>query len=113
MLANVDYVKRLALVAEVETPAGLELIGVARYEPTDRADTVEVAFVIQDAWQNKRMGTTLLHDLLRAAEARGIHRFRAYVLASNARMLDLIKRFTTVTERSLEQGVVAVTFTTR
>ena len=111
LLANVDYLKRLALVAEVQTPQGLELVGVARYEPTARADTAEVAFVVQDGWQNKGLGTALLHDLLRAAEARGIRRFCAYVLADNIRMLDLITRFTTIVERKLEHGVVEATFT--
>ena len=113
MLANVDYVKRLALVAEAETPRGLELVGVARYEPTDRPDIVEVAFVVQDGWQGKGLGTVLLHDLLHAAEARGIRRFCAYVLADNSRMLDLIARFTTIVDRKIEMGVAEVTFTPR
>jgi RimJ/RimL family protein N-acetyltransferase len=112
MLADVDYVRRLALVAEVDTPMGPELVAVARYEPTDRPDTAEVAFVVQDSWQNQGLGTVLLHDLLRAARARGIRRFSAYVLAGNRRMLDLISRFTTVVERKLDNGVVEATFTT-
>lgn len=111
VLANVDYVTRLAIVAEVAAPGGLELVAVARYEPTGRADTVEVAFVVQDAWQNKGLGTMLFHDLLRAAQARGFHRFSAYVLATNRRMLDLISRFTTVVERTLDHGIVEATFT--
>ena len=52
-----DDVKRLALVAEVEMPGGPELVAVAPYERTARADTAEVAFVVQDGWQNKRLGT--------------------------------------------------------
>jgi GNAT superfamily N-acetyltransferase len=111
MLANVDYVTRLALVAEVDTAAGRELVAVARYEPTDRPDTVEVAFVVQDGWQNKGLGTMLFQDLLRAAQARGIRRFSAYVLSTNRRMLDLIGRFTTVVERTHDHGVVEATFT--
>ena len=113
MLANVDYVNRLALVAEAESPRGLELVGVARYEPTDRPDMVEVAFVVQDGWQGKGLGTVLLHDLLRAAETRGIRRFYAYVLADNSRMLDLLARFTTIVDRKIEMGVAEVTFTPR
>jgi len=111
MLATVDYVTRLALVAEVATPGGLELVAVARYEPTSRADTVELAFVVQDGWQNKGLGTVLFQALLRAAQARGFQRFSAYVLATNRRMLDLIGRFATVVERTLDHGVVEATFT--
>ena len=111
MLANVDYVRRLALIAEVATPIGPELVAVARYEPTSDPTTAEVAFVVQDAWQNKGLGTALLQDLLRAAHARGIERFSAYVLAGNRRMLDLISRFTKVVERKLDSGVVEATFT--
>jgi len=86
---------------------------VARYEPTDHQDVVEVAFVVQDGWQGKGLGTVLLHDLLRAAETRGIRRFCAYVLADNIRMLDMLTRFTTIVDRKIEMGVAEVTFTPR
>jgi RimJ/RimL family protein N-acetyltransferase len=109
-LANVDYRRRLALVVEHEPG---ELVAVARYEPTDRDDTVEIAFVVQDGWQNRGLGTVLLGNLLEAAEARGIRRFCAYVLADNTRMLDLLLRFTDVLERKLESGVVTVLATRR
>ncbi len=102
-LANVDYRRRLALVVE-HPPAG-ELIAVARYEPTEREDTAEIAFVIQDGWQDRGLGTVLLGELLAAAEARGIRRFRAYVLADNTRMVDLLVRFMEVLERKTESGV--------
>lgn len=105
LLANVDYERRLALLAEHVEAGAAELVGVARYEPTDRPDTAELAFVIQDAWQNRGLGTVMLDALLAAAEARGIRRFRAYVLASNPRMIDLLVRFTEVLERRADSGV--------
>jgi GNAT superfamily N-acetyltransferase len=113
MLATVDYRRRLALVAErgpVEAP---EIEAVARYEPTDDPATVEVAFVVQDGFQGRGLGVLLLHHLLAAAEARGIHRFCAYVLADNTRMLDLLTRFTAIRERRLEAGVVTLRFERR
>ncbi len=91
----VDYRSQLALVAERGPREQPELIAVARYEPTDEPDTVEVAFVVQDAWQGKGLGTIMLDELLAAAAARGITRFRAYVLADNLRMLDLLRRLPT------------------
>jgi RimJ/RimL family protein N-acetyltransferase len=105
LLANVDYERRLALLAEHGPPAAPELVGVARYEATAQADTAEIAFVIQDAWQNRGLGTLMLDALLTAAEARGIRRFRAYVLTSNTRMIDLLVRFTDVRERATSSGV--------
>jgi RimJ/RimL family protein N-acetyltransferase len=113
LLANVDYVRRLALLAELGPSEAPELIGVARYEPTDEADTAEIAFVIQDGWQNRGLGTVLLAELLTAAEARGVRRFRAHVLASNARMLELLARHTDVQERHTESGVTTLLLTRR
>lgn len=113
LLATVDYRRRLALVAEHEGPHGPELLGVGRYEPTDREDTAEVAFVVQDGWQNRGLGTILFQSVLEAAVARGIRRFVAYVLADNLRMHDLIRRFADIEQRKIEQGVVEIVFTPR
>jgi acetyltransferase len=111
--ADVDYRRRLALIAERGPADAAELIAVARYEPTDREDTAEVAFVVLDAWQGRGIGVVLLQALLEAAAARGIRQFRAYVLADNSRMLDLLRRFTDVVESKLESGVVDLLFTRR
>jgi RimJ/RimL family protein N-acetyltransferase len=110
VFATVDYRHRLAIVAERDTPAGVELIGVGRYEPSDSDDTVEVAFTVEDAWQGRGLGALLLEAVLRAGEARGIRRFRAYVLAENHRMLKLLNGRTDVLDRRLEDGVVALLF---
>ena len=109
----VDYRTRLALIAERGPREQPELIGVARYEPTGEPGTAEVAFVVLDGWQGKGLGTIMLDALLAAAAARGITRFRAYVLADNARMLDLLRRFTTVQERAIDSGVVELVFSRR
>jgi len=59
------------------------------------------------------VGTTLFRELLDAAAARGVRRFRAYVLSNNRRMLGLITRFADVRERKTEQGVTELLFTRR
>lgn len=109
-LANVDYQRRLALVIEAPGPDGSEVIAVARYEPTGDPGVAEVAFVVQDGWQGKGLGRLLLRELLSAAAARGIGRFRAYVLADNVRMLRLLSRYTRLLERSTESGVTELLF---
>ena len=113
ILASVDYRRRLALVAERGPAESPELVGVARYEPTDDPSTAEVAFVVADGVQGRGLGVILLHHLLAAGRARGISNFVAYVLADNHRMLDLLTRFTDVVRSSTESGVVTVHFVPR
>jgi RimJ/RimL family protein N-acetyltransferase len=108
--ANVDYVRRLALVVERETVAGVQLIGVGRYEPAEEPDTAEVAFVVEDGWQGRGLGGILLEAVLGAADARGIRRFRAYVQADNHRMLRLLATRTQVEDRKTEEGVTGLRF---
>jgi len=86
LLANVDYERRFALVVEDLTAPSTSLIGVARYEPVEEG-VAEVAFVVEDRWQGKGLGTLLITELFRAAAENGITRFRASVLADNRRML--------------------------
>jgi RimJ/RimL family protein N-acetyltransferase len=112
-LADLDYVGRLALVATLGAQADAELIAVARYEPTADAGVVEVAFVVQDAWQNRGLGTVLCRALLGAGTARGITEFRASVLADNPRMLDMIARLGDIRERRTEHGVIELRFSAR
>ena len=111
--ANVDYRRRMALVAERDLDWRPELLGVARYETSDDDDTAEAAIVVHDYWQGRGLGTMLLMDLLRVGEASGIHRFRAYVLADNDRMLAMLSRLTDIQQRKIEQGVVDMVFTPR
>jgi RimJ/RimL family protein N-acetyltransferase len=113
MLATVDYQRRLALVAERGQPDASEIEAVARYEPTDDPGTVEVAFVVQDGYQGRGLGVVLLGRLLDAAHARGIRRFRAFVLGDNRVMLDLLARFTDIRKRTLDAGVVTLDFERR
>ena len=105
ILANVDYDKRMAIVA---VAPGSQLIGVARYDYDDAAKEAEIALVVQDGWQGKGLGTILLRELLAYAATKGIHRFRAYVLGDNRRMLDLLARTTQVLERYTERGITSL-----
>jgi RimJ/RimL family protein N-acetyltransferase len=113
-LANVDYHRRFALVAEDAAAAVPTLVAVARYEPVaGEDDVVELAFVVQDAWQGRGLGSLLVRELLRAAELNGFVRYRAYVLGDNRRMLTLLARYADVRERHVDQGVIELTLTRR
>ena len=104
-LANVDYERRMAIVAVNSED---QLIAVARYDYSEQSDEAEIAIVVQDQWQGKGLGTILMTELLSYAESKGIHRFRAYVLADNRRMLDLLSRVTQVLERHTDHGITSL-----
>jgi RimJ/RimL family protein N-acetyltransferase len=105
ILANVDYERRVAIVA---VGPGDELIGVARYAYDPRADEAEIAIVVEDRWQGRGLGTRLLEELIEYAKRKGLRRFRAYVLADNVRMLKLIQRVARIRDRKLDSGVVSL-----
>lgn len=109
---NVDYVDRLALVAEL----GEELIGVARYDrlPIQAGHTggaeAEVAFTVDDAHQSRGIGTILLEHLAAAAKHAGISRFVAETLPQNRRMLRVFHDAGFDDEQTFADGVVRVAF---
>jgi RimJ/RimL family protein N-acetyltransferase len=111
--ANVDYQTRLALVAEERTASGSLIHAVARYEPGERADTAEIAIVVEDGWQGRGLGPVMLDALLAAAEARGRRRFTADVLADNRPVLRLLSRLAEIRRRDLDHGVLTYEFERR
>ena len=96
-----------------------EILDLARYRSGTiglqlrQFDAAELAFVVQDDWQGKGLGTWLVRELLRAAELNGLRRFRAYVLGENRRMLRLLDRYAEITERRVDQGVVELSLVSR
>lgn len=90
-LTNIDYENNLAIVAAVPGPRGEEeLVAIGQYfrEPEDAA---EVAFIVQDAWQDKGLGSRLMQVLAEAARERGIRRFTATVLPENRAMINVFR----------------------
>lgn len=63
------------------------LVAVATAEPVvDRPDTLEVAFLVDDAEHGRGLGSLLLEHLASLARRRGVRRFVADVLGDNLKM---------------------------
>jgi acyl-CoA hydrolase len=89
-LTNVDYEQNLAIVAVVPGTEGTEeIIGIAQYFLDPKTRVAEVAFIVQDEWQDKGMGGVLLDYITRIAIDRGVKKFYATVLPINKSMLTL------------------------
>ncbi len=82
-LTTVDYVDRMALVAERDR----QLIGVARYDRWEHRGEAEVAFFVDDRHHGLGIATMLLEHLAARAREVGIVAFTASVLPQNRSML--------------------------
>ena len=89
---NVDYDRRMALVALYGAPGREQIIGVARYAWDDDAAAHEFAVVVTDEWQGRGVGTRLLEELGEYARAHGVRRLYGRVLQDNVQMLSLARK---------------------
>lgn len=105
---HVDYVARVALVAEV----GGDIIGIARYDrltgPT--GSTAEVAFNIADSYQGRGVGSVLLEHLAAIASEHGVRKFVADVLPQNHKMIGVFEDAGFEVTHQYDDGVIAVSF---
>jgi len=87
---HVDYDNRMALVATQGEGDQERLIAVVRYDRLD-PESAEVAFVVADEWQGHGIATALLLQLAAYARAHGITRLVAITMATNMRMLEVLR----------------------
>jgi len=86
-LTNIDYKQNLAIVGTVPGISGEEIVAIVQYFLDPKTQAAEVAFVVQDEWQKKGMGTFLLDYISEIAKQRGVKKFYAKVLPANKLML--------------------------
>jgi len=103
---RVDYVDRLAIIAEV----GDRLIAVGRYDRSPGATEAEVAFVVADQSQHDGIATFLLELLADAAWVNGITTFTAQTMADNQEMMGVFVHSGFQVKSTLERGIIDVRF---
>lgn len=112
-LTELDFDRRVALVATLAPEESAPLAGVVRYDvlPSrdDRPVRAELGIVVEDKHQNRGIGTVLLKHLLGVAHDHGIAEITAEVLPQNTRMLELVAGAGVPVSRALEEGVIRLT----
>jgi RimJ/RimL family protein N-acetyltransferase len=89
-LANVDFHKRFAIVAEVDIDGEKRIVGVGRFD-INEPKVAEAAIVITDDFQGQGLGKAMLERMREVGKGAGLDAFTAEVLAENERMLELLK----------------------
>ena len=82
----IDHRHDVAIVGVLPKTQDEEIIAVGRYYLNKDTNLAEVAFVVNDSWQRKGLGTFLLSYLILTAKRNGIRGFTAEVLAENKAM---------------------------
>lgn len=112
LLTGVDYRRRLALLAEVETAGGVEVVALGSFGATD-GSRAEVALVVRDEWQRQGIGIAVAARVLRAAEARGFDRFVAYALRENVVIRKVLDHVGDLVSTKTSDGVCEMSFVRR
>ena len=86
-LTNIDYRQDIAIVGVIPDVSGEDIVAIAQYFLDPQTQAAEVAFLVQDEWQQKGMGTFLLDYITQIAKQRGVKKFYAKVLPTNEPML--------------------------
>jgi len=103
---NPDQANELQLVAVSGGPDREEIAGGARYCGSAGSNDCEFAITVAAAWQGRGLARPLLNELMRAARDRGFAHMEGYILAGNARMLELARRLGFVEVQSPEGPTV-------
>jgi len=112
LLASVDHIRRVALVAEHDTGTATETVALANFAAIDDDGGAELGLVVRDDWQCRRLGSELAIRLLQSAEGRGYHRFVAYTMPDNAAIQRLL-RHVRIVARSFGAGFARLEFVAR
>lgn len=105
---NVDYRDVLSIVALVGEPGQQMIIAEARFAKHENKPVMDIAFVVDEAYQGYGIATHLFLMLARLAKEKGAQGLTADVLPSNMAMLKVLEKGNFPVQAKLEQGVYAL-----
>ncbi|MGD9116180.1 MAG: bifunctional GNAT family N-acetyltransferase/acetate--CoA ligase family protein [Dehalococcoidia bacterium] len=107
---TVDYVDTFAFVAEVIRERQKDIVAIGRYYRLPDKQSAEVAFVIDDIYQGKGIGTKLMEWLANVARENDITTFKAGVLAENDQMMEVFLDYGFHITSDLSEGEYYISF---
>ncbi len=103
---DLDPARQFAVVATRGRGEVERMLGIARFERLpDRPEVAEFAALVEDAEQGRGLGTALVREVALRAAAAGVTHLVGDMLASNARMLNLVRELGLEWRGDTEDGV--------
>ena len=102
---SVNYENDFALVATLGEDSEERIIAVGHFYRMPMRDRAEAAFVVEDEYQGKGIGSHLLEQLATIAREKGIRTFEAAVLAENKNMMQVLEHSGFYLAEEMESGV--------
>ncbi len=109
-MVAVNYQQNLGIVATQGTSDTAPIVAAGHWMMDYNENMAEVAFSVADEHQRKGIGTHLLHFLMRVARERGIHGFRATVIAGNMAMMGVFQKSGCVLHTDYDSGEIILSF---
>ncbi|MGA2026178.1 MAG: GNAT family N-acetyltransferase [Syntrophobacteraceae bacterium] len=109
-MCNIDYEHVMAIAAVTGEIGAEKIIGMGRYILDQKTNFAEVDFAVLSDWQQRGLGTFLVHYLCEIAKTKGITGFMAFVLAANRAMRSVFNSVGYAVHSTLDEGVYEITF---
>jgi acyl-CoA hydrolase/GNAT superfamily N-acetyltransferase len=106
---NIDYSQEMSVVALVGEPDQEKIIAEARYVKNEQSAFGEVAFVVDEAYQQQGIASYLYEMLIRLAKDRGLKGFTAEVLQANKGMMMVFEKGPLPINARLKSGLYKLT----
>lgn len=88
-----DYDRELSIVAELKIDGKTEILGIARLIKSSGDKQGVVSLIVKDKWQNKKIGSKLLENIIDIAAEEKLNLIEAQILKDNKPMINLCKNF--------------------
>ena len=88
---NIDYQEVLSVVGTILDKGSERIIAEARYAHAEKADSWEMAFVVDEGYQGRGIASFLLDYLIGVARERGVGKLSAFVMTKNTKMAKVFK----------------------
>ncbi len=103
----IDHRNEVAIAGTLPEAYGEDIIAIGRYYLNPKTNKAEVAFIVQDQWQNRGIGTFLLKYLITIARRNGIDGFTAEVLRDNKAMQVVLNNCDCKVKTHVQEGVIS------